>query len=180
VSNSWTMPIRGRIDMLTTGIRTPVGIKILGPKLEPIEKIGADIENAVRGVSGTRNVFAERILGGFYMDFDIDRPQVARYGLTVGEVEDVIETAIGGMNVTRTIEGRERFPVNVRYARELRTDFQTLDRVLVAGPNGSQIPLAQLTKIRVTPGPPLVRSEAGELAGYVYVDVAGRDLGSYV
>jgi len=180
VSNSWTMPIRGRIDMLTTGIRTPVGIKILGPKLESIEKIGGDIENAVRNVPGTRNVFAERILGGFYLDFDIDRPQVARYGLTVGEVEDVVETAIGGMNVTRTIEGRERFPVNVRYARDLRTDFQSLDRVLVAGPNGSQIPLAQLAKIRVTPGPPLVRSEAGELAGYVYVDVAGRDLGTYV
>jgi Cu(I)/Ag(I) efflux system membrane protein CusA/SilA len=180
VSNSWTMPIRGRIDMLTTGIRTPVGIKILGPKLESIEKIGADIENAVRNVPGTRNVFAERILGGFYLDFDINRSEVARYGLTVGEVEDVIETAIGGMNVTRTIEGRERFPVNVRYARDLRTDSQSLDRVLVAGPNGSQIPLAQLAKIRVTPGPPLVRSEAGELAGYVYVDVAGRDLGTYV
>jgi Cu(I)/Ag(I) efflux system membrane protein CusA/SilA len=180
VSNSWTMPIRGRIDMLTTGIRTPVGIKILGPKLESIEKIGGDIENAVRKVPGTRNVFAERILGGFYLDFDINRPQVARYGLTVGEVEDVIETAIGGMNVTRTIEGRERFPVNVRYARELRTDFQSLDRVLVASPNGSQIPLAQLARIHVTPGPPMVRSEAGELAGYVYVDVAGRDLGTYV
>jgi Cu(I)/Ag(I) efflux system membrane protein CusA/SilA len=180
VSNSWTMPIRGRIDMLTTGIRTPVGIKILGPKLESIEKIGGDIENAVRNVAGTINVFAERILDGFYMDFDIDRPQVARYGLTVGEVEDVIESAIGGMNVTRTIEGRERFPVNVRYARDLRTDFQSLDRVLVAGPNGSQIPLVQLAKIRVTPGPPLVRSEAGEVAGYVYVDVAGRDLGTYV
>ena len=180
ISNSWTMPIRGRIDMLTTGIRTPVGIKILGPKLESIENIGTEIESAVRNVPGTRNVFAERILGGFYMDFNIDRAEVARYGLMVGDVEDVIETAIGGMDVTRTIEGRERFSVNVRYARELRSDAQTLDRVLVAGPNGSQIPLAQLAKISVAPGPPMVRSEAGELVGYVYIDVAGRDLGTYV
>jgi Cu(I)/Ag(I) efflux system membrane protein CusA/SilA len=180
VSNSWTMPIRGRIDMLTTGIRTPVGIKILGPKLDSLESIGQEIENAVRTVPGTRNVYAERILGGFYMDFDVDRSQVARYGLTVEDVEGVIETAIGGMEVTRTIEGRERFPVNVRYSRELRDDFQTLERVLVGAPNGAQIPVAQLAHLKVAPGPPLVRSEAGELAGYVYVDVAGRDLGSYV
>jgi Cu(I)/Ag(I) efflux system membrane protein CusA/SilA len=179
ISNSWTMPIRGRIDMLTTGIRTPVGIKILGPRLEPIEGIGQDIENAIRSVPGTRNVYAERILGGFYMDFDVDRRQVARYGLTVEDVEGVIETAIGGMNVTRTIEGRERFPVNVRYSRELRDDFQTLERVLVSVPGGAQIPVAQLAHLKVAPGPPLIRSEAGELAGYVYVDVTGRDLGTY-
>ena len=134
ISNSWTMPIRGRIDMLSTGIRTPVGIKVLGPKLEMLESIGQEIEAAVRPVPGTRNVYAERILGGYYMDFDVDRNQIARYGLTVEDVERVIETAIGGMDVTRTIEGRERFSVNVRYSRELRDDFQTLERVLVAAP----------------------------------------------
>jgi Cu(I)/Ag(I) efflux system membrane protein CusA/SilA len=180
VSNSWTMPIRGRIDMLSTGIRTPVGIKILGPKLEAIEQIGQDIENAVRNVPGTRNAYSERILGGYYFDFDIDRAKVARYGLTVEDVQEVIETAIGGRNITRTIEGRERFPVNVRYSRELRDDFQTLERVLVAAPGGAQVPIGQLARLSVAPGPPLLRSEAGELAGYVYVDIAGRDLGGYV
>jgi Cu(I)/Ag(I) efflux system membrane protein CusA/SilA len=180
VSSSWTMPIVGRINMLTTGIRTPVGIKILGRKLEDIEKIGTDIEDVVRNVPGTRNVFSERILGGFYFDFDVDRNEIARYGLSVAEVEDAIETAIGGREVTRTIEGRERFPVNVRYSRELRDDFQTLERVLVAAPGGAQIPIGQLARLSVKPGPPQVRSEGGELAGYVYIDVAGRDLGGYV
>jgi Cu(I)/Ag(I) efflux system membrane protein CusA/SilA len=180
VSSSWTMPIVGRINMLTTGIRTPVGIKILGRKLEDIEQIGKNIENVVRTVPGTRNVFSERILGGFYFDFDVDRDELARYGLSVEEVEDAIETAIGGREVTRTIEGRERFPVNVRYSRELRDDFQTLQRVLVAAPGGAQIPIGQLAHLSVKPGPPQVRSEGGELAGYVYVDVSGRDLGGYV
>ena len=180
VSNSWTMPIRGRIDMLTTGIRTPIGIKILGPKLEDLEQIGQDIEQAVRTVPGTRNVYAERILGGYYFDFEVRRDQIARHGLSIEEVEDVVESAIGGRNITRTIEGRERFPVNVRYSRELRDDFQSLERVLVAAPGGAQVPLGQLASLSVKPGPPLVRSEAGELVGYVYVDVAGRDLVSYV
>jgi Cu(I)/Ag(I) efflux system membrane protein CusA/SilA len=180
VSNSWTMPIRGRIDMLTTGIRTPIGIKILGPKLEDIDQIGQNIERAVRAVPGTRNVYAERILGGYYFDFEVRRDQIARYGLSIEEVEDVVESAIGGRNITRTIEGRERFPINVRYSRELRDDFQSLERVFVATPGGAQVPLGQLARLSVQPGPPLVRSEAGELVGYVYVDVAGRDLGSYV
>ncbi|MCH7987058.1 MAG: efflux RND transporter permease subunit, partial [Acidobacteria bacterium] len=180
ISNSWTMPIKGRIDMLTTGIRTPVGIKILGPDLKVIEKIGEEIERALKDVPGTRNIYAERVVSGYFYDFEIDRRAVARYGLTVGDVQDVIETAIGGKNITSTIEGRERFPINVRYARELRDEPQKLERVLVATPTGAQVPLAQLAHMRITMGPPVIKSEDAELVGYVYVDVAGRDLGSYV
>ena len=180
ISNSWTMPIKGRIDMLTTGIRTPVGIKILGPDLKVIEKIGEEIERALKDVPGTRNIYAERVVSGYFYDFEIDRRAVARYGLTVGDVQDVIETAIGGKNITSTIEGRERFPINVRYARELRDEPQMLERVLVATPTGAQIPLSQLAHMRITMGPPAIKSENAELVGYVFVDVTGRDLGGYV
>ncbi|MFQ5663969.1 MAG: efflux RND transporter permease subunit [Terriglobia bacterium] len=179
-SNSWTMPIKGRIDMLTTGIRTPIGIKILGPDLKVIEKIGEEMERAMKDIPGTRNIYAERVVSGFFYDFDIDRREVARYGLTVGDVEDVIETAIGGKNITQTVEGRERFPVNVRYARELRDEPQKLERVLVATPTGALVPLTQLARLQMTMGPPVIKSEDAELVGYVYVDVAGRDLGGYV
>ncbi|MFB3127009.1 MAG: efflux RND transporter permease subunit, partial [Candidatus Acidiferrales bacterium] len=180
ISNSWTMPIKGRIDMLTTGIRTPVGIKILGPDLKVIEKIGEEIERALKDVPGTRNIYAERVVSGYFYDFEIDRRAVARYGLTVGDVQDVIETAIGGKNITSTIEGRERFPINVRYARELRDEPQKLERVLVATPTGAQVPLSQLARMRMTMGPPAIKSENAELVGYVFVDVTGRDLGGYV
>jgi Cu(I)/Ag(I) efflux system membrane protein CusA/SilA len=174
------MPIRGRIDMLTTGIRTPVGVKVLGPDLDVVQRIGGEIESALRDVTGTRNVYSERVTGGYFFDFVIDRFEIARYGLTVGDVEDIIETAIGGKNITTTVEGRERFPINVRYARELRDDFPKLERVLVAAPTGAQVPLSQLATLRLTSGPPVIKSEDGQLAGYVFVDVAGRDLGGYV
>ncbi|RMG55022.1 MAG: efflux RND transporter permease subunit [Acidobacteria bacterium] len=180
ISNSWTMPIKGRIDMLTTGIRTPIGIKVLGPDLQVIQQIGQHIEQVLKDVPGTRNIYAERVVGGYFYDFQIDRDEAARYGLTVGDVEDIIETAIGGKNIAQTVEGRERFPINVRYARELRDEPQKLERVLVATPTGAQVPLAQLAHIRPSMGPPVIKSEDGELVGYVYVDVAGRDLGSYV
>ena len=180
ISNSWTMPIKGRIDMLTTGIRTPVGIKILGPDLKVIEKIGEEMERALKDVPGTRNIYAERVVSGYFYDFVIDRREAARYGLTVGDVQDVIETAIGGKNITSTIEGRERFPINVRYARELRDEPQKLERVLVATPTGAQVPLSQLARMRMTMGPPAIKSENAELVGYVFVDVTGRDLGGYV
>jgi Cu(I)/Ag(I) efflux system membrane protein CusA/SilA len=180
VSNSWTMPIKGRIDMLTTGIRTPIGIKILGPDLKVIEQIGEEMERVLKDIPGTRNIYAERVVSGFFYDFEIDRREAARYGLTVGDVEDVVETAIGGKNISMTIEGRERFPINVRYARELRDEPQKLERVLVATPTGAQIPFAQVAHLRTTMGPPVIKSEDGELVGYVFVDVAGRDLGSYV
>jgi Cu(I)/Ag(I) efflux system membrane protein CusA/SilA len=180
ISNSWTMPIKGRIDMLSTGIRTPVGIKILGPDLKVTQRLGEEIEQALKNVPGTRNIYAERVVSGYFYDFDIDRAAIARYGLTVGDVEDVIETAIGGKNISSTVEGRERFPINVRYFRELRDDPQTLERVLVSTPMGAQVPLAQLAHIHITMGPPVIKSEDGELAGYVYVDIADRDLGGYV
>jgi copper/silver efflux system protein len=180
VSNSWTMPIKGRIDMLSTGIRTPIGIKIFGPDLNVTQKIGGQIEDALRNQPGTRNVYAERTVSGYYLDFKIDRDAIARYGLTVGDVEDVIETAIGGESISTAVEGRERFPIDVRYLRDYRTDPQALDRALVATPGGAQIPIAQLAKISLTMGPPVVKTEGAVPVGYVYVDVAGVDLGSYV
>ena len=180
VSNSWTMPIKGRIDMLSTGIRTPIGIKVFGPDLNVIQGIGEQIEDALRNLPGSRNVYAERVVSGYYLDFKINRDAIARYGLTVADVEDVIESAIGGKNITTTIEGRERYPVDVRYLRDYRTDPQALDRVLVATPGGAQVPLAQLADIRVTTGPPVIKTEDAVPVGYVYVDVAGVDIGTYV
>jgi Cu(I)/Ag(I) efflux system membrane protein CusA/SilA len=179
-SSSWTMPIKGRIDMLSTGIRTPVGVKIFGPELEEIGRIGQEIERAVGMVPGTRSVFAERVSEGYYLDFDVRRDAIGRYGLTVEDVQQVIQSAVGGANVTTTIEGRERFPVNVRYGREFRDDLWRLKRVLVETPLGAQVPLEQLADLRITSGPTMIKSEAAQLVGYVYVDVADRDLGGYV
>jgi Cu(I)/Ag(I) efflux system membrane protein CusA/SilA len=179
-SNSWTMPIKGRIDMLATGIRTPIGVKIFGPKLEEIGRIGKAIERAVGMVPGTRTAFAERVSEGYYLDFDVHRDAIGRYGLTVEDVQQVIQSAVGGANVTTTIEGRERFPVNVRYGREFRDDLWRLKRVLVETPIGAQVPLEQLAGLRITPGPTMIKSEAAQLVGYVYVDIADRDPGSYV
>jgi len=180
VTNAWTMPIRNRIDMLTTGIRTPVGIKIFGPDLKQIEEIGKHIEMVAKEVPGTRNVYAERVTGGFFLDFQINRDEIARYGLKVMDVGRVIESAIGGENIATTIEGRERYPINVRYLRELRDDPQKLARVLVDTPTGAQVPLAQLAALRLLGGPPMIRDENGMLSGYVYVDMAGRDVGGFV
>ncbi len=180
VANAWTMPIKARTDMLSTGIRTPVGIKIFGPKLETINDIGARIEGAVGSVRGTRNVFAERVTGGYYVDFTVKREQIARYGLSVQDVEMVIESAIGGANITTTVEGRERFPVNVRYQRYYRSDLNQIRRTLISTPGGAQIPIGEVAEITLTTGPTVIRTEQGQLLGYVYVDVAGRDIGSYV
>ncbi|MDD5558167.1 CusA/CzcA family heavy metal efflux RND transporter [Candidatus Methylomirabilis sp.] len=180
VTNAWTMPIKGRTDMLSTGIRTPIGIKVLGPKLETIQRIGQEIEASLKPVAGTRSVLAERVAGGYYLDFEIKRDEIARYGLTVTDVEDVIETAIGGSTVTTTIEGRERFPVNVRYFRGFRDSLEGLKRVLVSTPMGQQVPITQLVDLKLSSGTTLIRSEAAELVGYVYVDVVNRDIGGYV
>jgi Cu(I)/Ag(I) efflux system membrane protein CusA/SilA len=180
VSNAWTMPIKGRIDMLTTGVRTPIGIKVMGADLPTIERIGQRIEQLLRDVPGTRSVFAERVAEGNFVDIVPRRDQLARYGLTIDQVQAVIVSAIGGENVTTTIEGRERYPVNVRYPRELRDDIGKLQRVLVAVPGDGQIPLGQLADIKVVSGPSMLRDENGFLAGYVYVDIAGRDIGTYV
>jgi Cu(I)/Ag(I) efflux system membrane protein CusA/SilA len=180
VANAWTMPIKARVDMLSTGIRTPVGIKIFGPTLDTINEIGAQIEGAIQSVRGTRNVFAERVTGGYYVDFTIKRDQIARYGLSIQDVEMVIESAIGGANVTTTIEGRERFPVNVRYQRYYRSDINEIRRTLISTPSGTQIPISQVADITTSTGPTVIRTEQAQLLGYVYVDVADRDIGSYV
>jgi Cu(I)/Ag(I) efflux system membrane protein CusA/SilA len=179
-SNSWTMPIKARIDMLSTGIRTPIGVKVFGPDLVEIGRILSEVEAAIGPVPGTRSAFAERVNEGYYLDFEIIREAIARYGLSVMDVQEVIMTAVGGANVTQTIEGRERYPVNVRYGRELRDDPGKLQRVLVATPAGVQVPLGELAVLRFVDGPTLIKSEAARLVGYVYVDVVGRDVGSYM
>lgn len=180
VANAWTMPIKARIDMLTTGVRTPLGIKVLGADLATIERVGQEIESALKDVPGTTSVFAERTTGGYFLDFDLKRDQLARYGLTVADAQDVLMSAVGGDQVSTTVEGRERFPVNVRYMRDYRSDVGALQRVLVSTPSGAQIPLGDIADIRLKNGPGMIRDEDGRLSGYVYVDVAGRDIGSYV
>ena len=180
IANAWTMPIKARTDMLSTGIRTPVGVKVFGPSLDGINDIAAQVESAIRMVRGTRNVFADRVTGGYYIDFTVKRDQIARYGLTVQDVEMVIESAIGGANVTTTVEGRERFPVNVRYQRAFRADVNALRRTLISTAGGAQIPLDQVATISLTTGPTVIRTEQAQLLGYVYVDLADRDIGGYV
>ena len=180
LTNAWTMPIKTRIDMLSTGIKTPVGIKIGGPDLNELERIGKQVEDVVRDVQGTLSVYAERVMGGNYLDFKINRLAIARYGLTVGQVQDVIQFAIGGMNITTTVEGLERYPVNLRYARELRDDLPALRAVLVPTPSGHQIPLGQLADLRYTVGPPSIKSENAKPNAWVYVDIRNIDVGSYV
>jgi Cu(I)/Ag(I) efflux system membrane protein CusA/SilA len=179
-SNAWTMPIKARVDMLTTGVRTPVGIKIYGADIKKIEELGTQIESILPAVEGTRSVFAERTSGGYFLDFNWNRDQLARYGLTIDMVQDVVMSAVGGENVTTTVEGRERYPVNVRYLRDYRSDVNRLKRVLVPVMDGQQVPLSQLADVKLLSGPAMLRDENGMLNGYVYVDVAGRDIGSYV
>ena len=178
--NIWWMPIQTRTEMITTGVRSPVGIKVLGPDLKIIEKIGLEIEQVLATVPGTKSAFAERLNEGYYLDLTVNRREAARYGLTVGDVQAVITTAIGGETVTTTVEGRERYPVNVRYKRELRDDPDRLKRVLIPTPSGAQIPLGQIADLIITQGPPSIADEAGSLAGLVSVAVSGRDLRGYV
>ncbi|MBI3316071.1 MAG: efflux RND transporter permease subunit [Candidatus Omnitrophica bacterium] len=180
VSNAWTMPIKNRIDMLSTGIRTPIGVKIYGSDLGQIEKIGMHVETALKNVKGTRSVYAERVTGGYFVDFELKREELARYGLSIQDVQMVILSAIGGENISTTVEGRERYPINVRYGREFRDDVDALRRVLVPVRSGAQVPLAQLADIRLVQGPAMIRDENGRLSGYVYVDITGRDIGGYV
>jgi Cu(I)/Ag(I) efflux system membrane protein CusA/SilA len=160
VTNAWTMPIKARIDMLTTGVRTPVGIKIFGPDLNRIEEIGKSVEMAAKDVPGTRSVYAERVSGGYFLDFAINRDEIARYGVTVMDVGRIIESAMGGESIATTIEGRERYPINVRYARELRDDVGKLERVLIPAMNGAQIPLGQLADVKLTSGPAMPMTPA--------------------
>lgn len=199
VANSFTMPIKARIDMLATGIRTPVGIKILGPNIEEIEKIGLALEHHLKDVPGTRSVYAERVTTGYFLDIAIKRDEAARYGLTVDDVGEIVQTAIGGMNLTVTVEGRARYPVNIRYPRNLRSDVEQMKRILVpvmmpggatpapTGPGAmavakqiTQIPLGEVADFKIVKGPTAIKSEEGLLTAYVFVDITGRDMGGYV
>jgi Cu(I)/Ag(I) efflux system membrane protein CusA/SilA len=181
LSNAWTMPIKGRIDMLTTGIRTPVGLKVSGADLNVIEELGIRAESLLSSVKGTRSVFAERTGGGYFLDIEWNRAELARYGLSVEEAQQVVAQAVGGENVTVAVEGRARYPVNIRYLRDFRSDFGALARILVpVGDGKRQIPLSQLAVIREESGPAMIRDEDGLLTGYVYVDVAGRDAEGYI
>ena len=181
LSNAWTMPIKGRIDMLSTGLRTPVGLKISGADLDTIEEIGGRIESLLPKVQGTRSVFAERTASGYYYDVEWNRAELGRYGFSMEEAQAAVERAIGGDNVTVTVEGRERYPVNVRYMRDFRSDVSAIERVLVGGTGDQpQVPLSQLAVVKPVSGPAMIRNEDGLLTGYVYVDLADRDPGSYI
>lgn len=181
VSNAWTMPVKARIDMLATGIRTPVGVKVMGPDLKVIDGLAREIEAAIRSVPGTSSAFAERIIGGYYLEIEPDRTKLARYGLMVGDVLDVIASAIGAETITTTVEGRERYGVSLRYPRDIRSDPDVMaSEVLVPLPNGASVPLGQIASIRRTQGPASVRTENAQLAAYIFVDARDRDLGSYV
>jgi Cu(I)/Ag(I) efflux system membrane protein CusA/SilA len=180
VTNAWTMPIKTRIDMLSTGIKTPVGIKIAGPDLDVLQALGEQVEAIAKAEPGTLSAYADRVMGGNYLDFRIDREAAARYGLTVGDVQDVIQSAIGGMNVSWTVEGRERYPINVRYPRELRDSAGRLQETLVAAPAGLQVPLGQLASLEIHQGAPAIKSENARPNAWVYVDLRGVDVGSWV
>ena len=181
VSNAWTMPIKARIDMLSTGIRTPVGVKVFGKDLAEIDKVARKIEAVLRTVPGTSSAFAERTIGGYYLNVDPDRAQLARYGLMVADVQDVIAMALGAEPVTTTVEGRERYSVSIRYPRDYRSNPEPIaNQVLIPLPNGGTVPLGEVAKISLAQGPSSIRTENAQLATYIYVDVRDRDIGSYV
>ncbi|BCG63419.1 MAG: Cu(I)/Ag(I) efflux system membrane protein CusA/SilA [Methyloprofundus sp.] len=180
LANAWTMPIKTRIDMLSTGIKTPIGIKVSGPDLNVLQNLSEQIEMAMKSLPETTSAFGDRAVGGYYMDFDIDREAAARYGLTVGDVQDVIQSAIGGMNITETVEGLERYPVNLRYPRELRDNRESLKRVLIPTPTGSQIPLALVAELKLRRGPPSIKSEDARPNAWIYVDISSSDIGGFV
>jgi Cu(I)/Ag(I) efflux system membrane protein CusA/SilA len=181
VSNAWTMPIKARIDMLSTGIRTPIGIKVFGPDLDGLERLARDIEAAVRTVPGTTSAFAERVMGGYYLNVEPDRTALARYGLTIGDVQEVIRSGLGAEAVTTTVEGRERYTVNVRYPQAFRSSPQAIaSDALIPTPDGGTIPLGQVARVVLAKGPASIRTENAQLAVYVYVDFRDRDIGGYV
>ncbi|HEB71300.1 MAG TPA: efflux RND transporter permease subunit [Nitrospirae bacterium] len=180
VANAWTMPIKTRIDMLSTGIKTPIGIKVAGPDLNVLERVAGDIERAVKMLPDTLSAFGDKTAGGYYIDFNIRRYEAARYGLTVGDVQDVIATAIGGMNITETVEGLERYPINLRYQRGLRDNLQALKRVLVPTPTGAQVPLSLVADLVVRRGPPSIKTEDARPNAWIYVDITSTDIGGYV
>ena len=180
LTNAWVMPIKTRIDMLATGIKTPVGIKVAGPDLKVIQGIGKELERILKPVAGTASVYSERVVGGRYIDVDIDRARASRFGLNIDDIQDIVRTAIGGINVTQTVEGRERYPVNLRYPQRFRDSVEQLRLLPIITPQGARIALADVADVKVTDGPPVIKSENARLNGWTYVDITGRDLGSYV
>ena len=180
LNNAWTMPIKTRIDMLATGIKTPVGIKVAGPNLAELERVASEIEAVVKTVPGTLSAFAERTMGGNYIQFNIDRDAIARYGLTIGDVQDVLEVALGGMPLTTTVEGLERYAINLRYSRDFRENLGALREIVVPTRTGAQVPLGQLAKIDTVHAPMGIKSEAAVPNAWIYVDVKGIDIGTYV
>ncbi|MCH8278886.1 MAG: efflux RND transporter permease subunit, partial [Proteobacteria bacterium] len=180
LTNAWVMPIKTRIDMLATGIKTPVGIKVAGPDLKVIARIGLDLERVLADVRGTASVYSERVVGGRYVDVDIDRKRASRFGLNISDVQDVIRSAVGGLNVTHTVEGRERYPVNIRYPQRVRDSIEQLKLLPIVTPQGARIALADVADVKVVDGPPVIKSENARLNGWTYIDITGRDLGSYV
>src|SRR5437660_10527080 len=180
LSNTWTMPVENRLDMALTGIKTPVGMKIQGPSLEGIQQLGTQLQQILSSLPQVRSVFAERVSQGFYVNVEVNRPEAAKYGLTIADVQQAVSSGIGGMNVTENIEGRERYPVSVRYQRDFRDNVDELRRVLIATPSGAQIPIEQVAKISFSHGPAMIRDEDGQLTGYVYIDLNTKDYGGFV
>lgn len=180
LTNAWTMPIKTRIDMLSTGIKTPVGIKIGGPDTQVLQNIGKEIEEVAKTIPGTRSVYAERSASGNFIDFEINRNAIARYGISINDVQDIIMSAVGGMNITKTIEGLERYPVNLRYQRDFRENIEALKRVLVPIPNGGNVPLSELAELKIKKGPPMIKSENARPNAWVYIDLKDIDVGTYV
>jgi Cu(I)/Ag(I) efflux system membrane protein CusA/SilA len=180
LTNTWTMPVENRLDMALTGIKTPVGMKIQGPSLDEIQQLGSQIQRVLSGNSQVRSIFAERVAQGFYVNVEVNRPEAAKYGLTIADVQQVVSSGIGGMNVAENIEGRERHPMNVRYQRDFRDEVDELRRVLIATPTGAQIPIEQVAKISFSHGPAMIRDEDGQLTGYVYLDLNTNDYGGFV
>ncbi|MBE9559595.1 MAG: efflux RND transporter permease subunit, partial [Proteobacteria bacterium] len=180
LTNAWVMPIKNRIDMLATGIKTPVGVKVAGPDLTVIEDIGKEIEKVLNDVPGTISVYAERVAGGRYVTVDIKRREAARFALNIADIQEVVKTALGGMRVAMTVEGLERYPINVRYPRDVRDSLEKLRNLPVVTPAGARIPLAEVADIRIDNGPGMIKTENARLNGWIYIDIEGRDLGSYV
>src|SRR5207253_7119170 len=178
--NTWTMPVENRLDMELTGIKTPLGMKIQGPTLEGIQQAGAQIQQVLATLPEVRSVFSERVSQGFYVDVDVNREEASRYGLTVADVQQAVSSGIGGEMVTKNVEGRERYPINVRYNRDFRENVEALQRILVATPSGAQIPIGEIAKISFSRGPAFIRDEDATLTGYVYLDLKTHDYGGYV
>src|SRR5436853_3225372 len=180
LTNTWTMPVQNRLDMALTGIKTPVGMKLQGTSLEQIQQLGAQVQKILSGLPQVRSVFAERVSQGFYINVDVNRPEAAKYGLTIADVQAAVSSGIGGMNVAENVEGRERYPINVRYMRDFRDNVDELRRVLIATPSGAQIPLEQIAKLSFSHGPAMIRDEDGKLTGYIYIDLNTKDYGGFV